>query len=171
MAQAVQAEFEEFLLRFAADRFEDGRAAVVRNGFQPEREVLTGLWPVSVRIPKARSRAAAPAVFHGDGALGLWAAVREIGERSPGRQYGVLVWPRVQLTYGFKAPSTNRPLCRTPPYHLAPVSCVVGRPAVGKATDMAKKPPQCVRGRTLSPLHQYSVSIQVMNAKELIRNP
>jgi transposase-like protein len=37
---------------------------VVRNGFQPEREVLTGLGPVSVRIPKARSRAEVPAVFH-----------------------------------------------------------------------------------------------------------
>jgi len=64
VAQAVQAEFEEFLARFAGDRAEDGRAAVVRNGFQPEREILTGLGPVGVRIPKARSRAEAPAVFH-----------------------------------------------------------------------------------------------------------
>jgi transposase-like protein len=64
VAQAVQAEFEEFLGRFAGERFEDGRAVVVRNGFQPEREVLTGLGSVSVRIPKARSRAEEPAVFH-----------------------------------------------------------------------------------------------------------
>jgi len=64
VAQAVQAEFEEFLARFAGDRAEDGRAAVVRNGFQPEREILTGLGPVDVRIPKARSRAEAAAVFH-----------------------------------------------------------------------------------------------------------
>jgi putative transposase len=64
VAQAVQAEFEEFLARFSGERFEDGRAAVVRNGFQPEREVLTGLGPVSVRIPKARSRGEAPAGFH-----------------------------------------------------------------------------------------------------------
>jgi len=64
VAQAVQAEFEEFLARFAGDRAEDGRAAVVRNGFQPEREILTGLGSVGVRIPKARSRAEAPAVFH-----------------------------------------------------------------------------------------------------------
>ena len=55
VAQAVQAEFEEFLARFSGERFENGCAAVVRNGFQPEREVLTGLGPVSVRIPKARS--------------------------------------------------------------------------------------------------------------------
>ena len=64
VAQAVLAEFEEFLARFSGERFEDGRAAVVRNGFQPEREVLTGLGPVSVRIPKARSRVQEPAVFH-----------------------------------------------------------------------------------------------------------
>ena len=64
VAQAVQAEFDDFLARFALARTEDGHAAVVRNGFQPEREVLTGLGPVSVRIPKARSRAEEPAVFH-----------------------------------------------------------------------------------------------------------
>lgn len=43
VAQAVQAEFEDFLERFAGERFEGGRAAAVRNGFQPEREILTGL--------------------------------------------------------------------------------------------------------------------------------
>lgn len=64
VAQAVQAEFEEFLARLSGERLEGGRAAVVRNGFQPEREVLTGLGPVSVRIPKARSRAEESAVFH-----------------------------------------------------------------------------------------------------------
>jgi transposase-like protein len=64
VAQAVQAEFEEFLVRLCGERLESGRAAVVRNGFQPEREVLTGLGPVSVRIPKARSRAEESAVFH-----------------------------------------------------------------------------------------------------------
>ena len=56
VAQAVQAEFDDFLARVAGERLEDGRAAVVRNGFQPEREILTGLGSVSVRIPKARSQ-------------------------------------------------------------------------------------------------------------------
>ena len=64
VAQAVQAEFDDFLARVSGERLEDGRAAVVRNGFQPEREILTGLGPVGVRIPKARSRAEAPAAFH-----------------------------------------------------------------------------------------------------------
>ena len=63
VAQAVQAEFDDFLARVAGARLEDGRAAVVRNGFQPEREILTGLGSVSVRIPKARSRGGEPAVF------------------------------------------------------------------------------------------------------------
>jgi len=63
VAEAVQVEFEEFLARFAGQRAEDGRAAVVRNGFQPERAVLTGIGPVGVRVPKARSRTEAPAVF------------------------------------------------------------------------------------------------------------
>ena len=64
VAQAVQAEFEEFLARFARARDEDGRSAVVRNGFQPERKILTGLGPVAVRVPKARARTDEPAVFH-----------------------------------------------------------------------------------------------------------
>ena len=64
VAQSVQAEFNEFLARFSGERMQDGRAPVVRNGFQPERDVLTGLGPVAVRVPKARSRGEAPAVFH-----------------------------------------------------------------------------------------------------------
>lgn len=63
VAEAVQIEFEEFLARFAGQRAEDGREAVVRNGFQPGREVLTGIGALGVRIPKARSRTEAPAVF------------------------------------------------------------------------------------------------------------
>jgi transposase-like protein len=63
IAEALQAEFDEFLSQFAGQRDELGRAAVVRNGFQPQREVLTGLGPIGVRMPKARSRTEEPAVF------------------------------------------------------------------------------------------------------------
>jgi transposase-like protein len=62
IAQAVQVELEEFLLQFAGQRDERGHLAVVRNGFHPERSILTGIGPVSVRVPKVRSRTAA-AVF------------------------------------------------------------------------------------------------------------
>ena len=37
IAGALQAEVEEFLSRFAGKRDEFGRAAVVRNGFHPQR--------------------------------------------------------------------------------------------------------------------------------------
>lgn len=37
IAQAVQIELEEFLAGFAGQRDELGHAAVVGNGFQPER--------------------------------------------------------------------------------------------------------------------------------------
>jgi len=63
IAEALQVEFEEFLARFAGKRDEFGRAAVVRNGFHPQREVLTGLGPVGVQVPKARSRTEEAAVF------------------------------------------------------------------------------------------------------------
>jgi len=63
IVEALQAEFEEFLSQFAGQRDEHERAAVVRNGFQPRRELLTGLGAVSVQVPKARSRTAESVVF------------------------------------------------------------------------------------------------------------
>jgi len=64
IAQAVQAELEEFLFRFAGQRDELGRTAVVRNGYQPQRSILTGIGPVSVCVPKVRGRGEQAAVFH-----------------------------------------------------------------------------------------------------------
>ena len=40
-----------------------GRAAVVRNGYQPEREIQTGIGPVTVQVPKVRSRSGEAVVF------------------------------------------------------------------------------------------------------------
>jgi transposase-like protein len=54
--QAVEAELEEFLGQFAGQRTDTGQANVVRNGYQPERAIQTGMGPVTVRIPKVRSR-------------------------------------------------------------------------------------------------------------------
>lgn len=36
----------------------------MRNGYLPQREIQTGVGPVSVRIPKTRSRDGEPATFH-----------------------------------------------------------------------------------------------------------
>jgi len=56
IAQAVEAELEEILSQHQHRREANGRRSVVRNGYLPERELLTGLGPVSVRVPKLRSR-------------------------------------------------------------------------------------------------------------------
>ena len=54
--EAVRAEFDEFLAKFANERLEDGRQAVVKNGYLPKREVQTGIGAVEVQVPKARDR-------------------------------------------------------------------------------------------------------------------
>ncbi|MQM39964.1 IS256 family transposase [wastewater metagenome] len=61
--QAVETELTEMLAQFSGQKDEQGRAAVVRNGYLPEREVLTGVGPVQVKVPKVRSRTEESAVF------------------------------------------------------------------------------------------------------------
>ena len=61
--QAVQAELEGLLLQHANQVTRDGKAAVVRNGYLPAREILTGIGPVTVRIPKVRTREGEPVTF------------------------------------------------------------------------------------------------------------
>ena len=62
--QAVEAELAELLSEHAHRKTEDGRSAVVRNGYQPERDILTGIGSVPVRIPKVRSKDGSPVTFH-----------------------------------------------------------------------------------------------------------
>lgn len=61
--QAVEAELAELLGQHAERRTDDGRAGVVRNGYLPERELQTGVGPVTVRIPKVRAKTGAPVTF------------------------------------------------------------------------------------------------------------
>jgi putative transposase len=56
IATAVEAELVSYLAQFTGLRTEDGHAAVVRNGHHPARPFQTGIGPVSVRIPKVRSK-------------------------------------------------------------------------------------------------------------------
>ncbi len=56
VAQAVEAELGELLAVHAGRRTAEGRSAVVRNGYLPEREIVTGIGKVPVRIPRVRSR-------------------------------------------------------------------------------------------------------------------
>ncbi len=61
--QAVEAELQELLVLHSERRTETGHAGVVRNGFLPARELQTNLGPVTVRIPKVRSKTGAPVTF------------------------------------------------------------------------------------------------------------
>lgn len=54
--QAVEAELSALLEAHSEDRTEDGRARLVRHGYLPEREVITGIGAVPVKVPRVRDR-------------------------------------------------------------------------------------------------------------------
>jgi putative transposase len=54
--QAVEAELQAFLGDYAKVTDLRGRQTVVRNGYLPEREIVTGLGNVAVKVPKVRDR-------------------------------------------------------------------------------------------------------------------
>ena len=60
----ISAELEEFLLRFATVKDARGRPAIVRNGYQPVRHLVTNVGPILIRVPKVRSRTEHTAIFH-----------------------------------------------------------------------------------------------------------
>ena len=53
--QALEAELCEYLSKHQRLAV-DGRVALVCNGYLLKREILTGIGPVSVRIPEVRSK-------------------------------------------------------------------------------------------------------------------
>jgi Transposase, Mutator family len=53
--QAIEAELAT-LLEQGNVKTLDGRRAVVLNGYLPEREVVTAIGPVPVKVPKVRDR-------------------------------------------------------------------------------------------------------------------
>jgi putative transposase len=61
--QAVEAELQDLLAQDAQLRTAAGTAGVVRNGYQPERDLQTSLGPVAVKIPKVRSKTGKPVTF------------------------------------------------------------------------------------------------------------
>ena len=110
LAAALEAEVDDYLAAYAAERDERGRRLVVRNGHARQREVTTAAGAVAVRAPRVNDRRVdpatgqhvrfrsvvlppwcrkspkvaevlplwAPVVAVGDGALGLWAALRDV---------------------------------------------------------------------------------------------
>ena len=61
--RAVEVELEDLLSAHSDRRTADGKAGVVRNGYLPERELQTGLGPVTVTIPKVRSKTGEAVTF------------------------------------------------------------------------------------------------------------
>ena len=62
--KAVAAELQVLLAEYSNVSDLEGRKAVVRNGYLPEREIVTALGPVSVRIPKVRDRSGSGLKFN-----------------------------------------------------------------------------------------------------------
>jgi transposase-like protein len=54
--QAVEAELADMLSQYESHKLPDGRQAVVRNGYLPERTLQTGLGDVAIQVPKVRDR-------------------------------------------------------------------------------------------------------------------
>jgi transposase-like protein len=54
--QAIQAELSALLAAHAEEKTADGRARLVRHGHLPERDVLTGVGAIPVKVPRVRDR-------------------------------------------------------------------------------------------------------------------
>ena len=63
IAQALEAEVADLLATYTEHRDDEGRAMVVRSGTHPAREMQTGIGPVTVQVPKVRSRQGKPVTF------------------------------------------------------------------------------------------------------------
>ncbi|WP_119344044.1 IS256 family transposase [Facilibium subflavum] len=62
--EAIMVELKEFMESLSDLRLDDGKQQVVRNGYQPERNVATGVGNVKVKLPKVRDRKGSGIQFH-----------------------------------------------------------------------------------------------------------
>jgi len=53
---AIENEVEEYIEEYTQRRDERGRRLAVRNGYLPEREILTGLGPIKIKQPRVDDR-------------------------------------------------------------------------------------------------------------------
>lgn len=56
LQQALENEIEEYLGKHASLTDEKGRRLVVKNGYHPARDIVTGLGPITVKAPRADDR-------------------------------------------------------------------------------------------------------------------
>jgi putative transposase len=64
LAQAIEVKVTILLTQYAHRHDAEGRQAIVRNGYLPEREVQTGIGAVRVKVPRVRDRSGAGIRFH-----------------------------------------------------------------------------------------------------------
>jgi putative transposase len=64
VAQAIEAELNEFLNTYRDLKDEQGRQSVVRNGYLPARSVTTGVGEVVIQVPKVRDRSGSGIKFN-----------------------------------------------------------------------------------------------------------
>ncbi|WP_310622248.1 IS256 family transposase [Flexibacterium corallicola] len=64
LQKAIEAELQSVLGSYQGELEESGKARIVRNGYHPEREIQTGIGPVSVKVPKVRARSGKAVTFH-----------------------------------------------------------------------------------------------------------
>jgi putative transposase len=62
--QVVAAELQDFISSYAHVTMTGGQRVVVRNGYQPERDILTAAGPVTVKVPKVRDRSGSGIKFN-----------------------------------------------------------------------------------------------------------
>jgi len=60
LSRALEIELEERMAELQERRLTDDRQAVIRNGYHPERQIQSGIGPVTVQVPKIRSRDGKP---------------------------------------------------------------------------------------------------------------
>jgi putative transposase len=60
LAAALEAEVDDYLVAYAAERDEDGRRLVVRNGHARQRQVTTAAGAIAVRAPRVDDRRVDP---------------------------------------------------------------------------------------------------------------
>ena len=62
--KAIEVELRELLGDYENVKMLGGQRAVVRNGYLPERQILTAVGPVEVRLPKVRDRSGGGVKFN-----------------------------------------------------------------------------------------------------------
>lgn len=62
--QAIEAKLTAMLEQYSNVKTIEGRRAVVRNGYLPEREIVTAVGPVPVQVPKVRDRSGSGIKFN-----------------------------------------------------------------------------------------------------------